>query len=491
MTKHHESCLLSACIATVVALALLAPPVEAADSSRFEYETAWALSGPCCGDTGEDIVVAPGGSFFIVGRYGALDLDGDGRIDLRAEGGVDTIILKGRPSGELAWIRAPQSPAMSFARRSVALDGHGGIYIAGAFGGSMQFHSGERIEARGESDGFLARYNAAGDPLWARAIGGELHDWLVDVSTDAAGHVYLAGTVQGQGGVDLDSDGRADAVVEAASGLLVASYDAAGQLRWGRVAHSQSDIVRPALAVSPEGEVRVSGHYRGTDVDLDGDGKVDLPPPGESGALFIAGFDHDGRLTMASALLGVGVSHLGNLAHAANGDLLVSGYTGGSIDLDGDGAADVVAVDNKAMPFVARFNSESRLAWVRALHRADRLSISDIAITSEYIALGGLYKGMLDLDQDGRPDAPADPDGESEGLVVILDNGGSILQVMSITGPDADQVRGLAFAPEGRSVSVTGFVRLTADFDGDGIPEGAIRCDHHGDLMWARYALDP
>ena len=81
-------------------------------AGSLQSEQAWALNGPCCGDSGHDIAVEPDGSFFIVGNYGALDLDGDGRADLKSEGGHDAIIMKGRPTGKLAWVRAPRSPAM-------------------------------------------------------------------------------------------------------------------------------------------------------------------------------------------------------------------------------------------------------------------------------------------------------------------------------------------------------------------------------------------
>ena len=364
----------------VFLLLLFSSPATPSEQDPFKYEQAWALNGPCCGDSGHDIAVDPDGSFFIVGNYGALDLDGDGRADLKSEGGHDAIIMKGRPTGKLAWVRAPRSPAMSFARLTVASDRRGGAYLAGGFQDSMQFLSGVRVVARGATEGLLVRYDAEGDALWARAIGGERLDSLADVSVDAAGHVYVTGRIQ-------------DAV------------------------------------------------------DLDADGRVGLPAPGVEGAPFVAHFDPGGRLNSAIALLGAGDSRIGNLAHAANGDLVASGYTQGSVDLNGDGQADVVSIDNRATPFVARFDRKGTLLWVRAFSQKER--------------------------------------------VAILDNDGAIRQVLAVTGPGHDQPRGVAFAPDGQSLSLTGFVRLTADFDGDGVPEGGVRCDNDGDIVWARYQLQP
>lgn len=346
--------------AWAVFLLMFSAPVASSDQDLFKYEKAWALAGPCCGDSGHDIAVEPDGSFFIVGNDGALD---------------------------------------------------------------------------------------------------------------------------------LDSDGRADATIKAENGILVASYNSSGKMRWARVAASARDITGSAIVVTAEGAAHVAGHYAGADVDLDGDGRVDLPAPGAEGAPFLAHFDPGGRLISAFAILGPGNNRIGNLTHAANGDLVASGYTQGSIDLDADGKADVVSTESRQTPYDARFDRKGTLIWVRAFQQKERLAILDLTSSADHIAVSGLYKGHLDLDQDGRPDAAADPDGNSEGFVAILGNDGAIRQVLAITGPGADQPRGVAFSPDGRSLSLTGFVRLTADFDGDGVPEGGVRCDNDGDIVWARYQL--
>lgn len=472
----------------LVSLSLSAPALSAGES-RFVYEMAAALSGPCCGDSGHDVAVDPDGSFFIVGNYGALDLDGDGAIDLRSEGGHDAIIMKGRASGDLAWVRAPRSPAMSFARLTVALDRRGGAYMAGGFRDSMTFRSGARITARGDMDGLLVRYNAVGEPLWAHAIGGDQIDVLVDAATDAAGNVYVTGTMQGA--FDVDSDGRTDANTKAGKGLLVASYDPGGKLRWFKVAASGSDITAGAIAVTAEGEVHVAAHYLGADVDLDGDARADLPAPGKDGAPVLVHFDAEGGVRKVVGIGQAGNGRIDAMAVAVNGDLLVTGWSQGTVDLNGDGKPDVTPSGVKQTPYVARYSRQSGPVWVRVFEPGQRLAIMDLASSKEHIAISGLYRGPLDLDGDGSLDGKGDADGKSEGLVAILENDGTTHRIFSVTGPGADQARAISFAPDGRSLWMTGFVRLTADFDGDGIPEGAVRCDHYGDIVWARYGLRP
>lgn len=80
-----------ASMAAIVSLSLSAMTLASAAESRFEFEMAAALSGPCCGDSGQDIAVDADGSFFIVGNYGSIDFDGDGvpegavRCDVRGD----------------------------------------------------------------------------------------------------------------------------------------------------------------------------------------------------------------------------------------------------------------------------------------------------------------------------------------------------------------------------------------------------------------------
>ena len=480
---------LRAASAVMTLLLVLATQAGVAGQERFLYERAWALAGPCCGDSGHDIAVEPDGSFFIVGNYGALDLDGDGAIDQRSDGGHDAIIMKGRPDGTLAWVRAPRSPAQSYARLTVASDRKGGVFMAGAFRDGLQFRTGIRLEGGGPQEGLLARYDAAGDPLWAKAIGGAGNDSLADAASDAAGHVYVAGTMQGA--VDLDADGRVDATVVGANGLLVASYDESGALRWARVSAGKGDVTAAAIAVAADGAVHVAGYYKGTDVDLDADGRPDLTPSSAEGGPFLARFEPGGRLARAVALGGSGNNRIGKLALAEGGDLIATGYTQGTVDLNGDGKADVESADARQVPYVARFDRDGALVWVRAFLQRERVAILDLTTSTGRIAVSGLFERRLDLDGDGRPDAAADPDGSSEGFVAILDKGGAIRQVLAITGPGHDQPRGAALAPDGRSLSLTGFVRLNADFDGDGVPEGGVRCDNFGDIIFARYRLKP
>lgn len=67
--------------------------------------------------------------------------------------------------------------------------GNGEFMIAGVLGGNGGYPS----YRGGNGDGFVIRCDAAGDTLWTRTYGGTDWDFFHDATTDAQGHVYLAG----------------------------------------------------------------------------------------------------------------------------------------------------------------------------------------------------------------------------------------------------------------------------------------------------------
>jgi len=455
-----------------------------ADEPAYRFEWVRTISGPTLGDSGEDLAVDADGAVFVVGQHGGLDTDDDGRVDVKSDGLTDPLIIASRPTGDAEWLLSPGGPDYDTGK-GIASDAAGGAYAVGSFKQRLRFQSGETLAGSGPSDGYLARYDADGEPLWVKRFGGSSNDTLMDVGTDAEGNVYVIGVMRGE--VDLDDDGATDIATSGEAGLLLASFDASGTLRWARASTSRGDTFGRAIAVGSKGEVYAAGSYRESEVDLDNDGRADLPAALEDGDTFIARFDAAGKLTWARSVSGPDAESISALALAGNGDLLVTGSLRGAVDFDGDGDPDAIVEGEDRNTFLARYTPAGKLIWVRTYAAA---TTWHVAANVEHIVLSGLYKGPLDLDADGHLDGRADKDGKSEGFVAILDNDGELLHVFTIVGPGHDQARSAGFSPDGEKLFVTGFVRRTADFDGDGVVEGGVRCDAQGDIFLARYDVE-
>jgi hypothetical protein len=377
------------------------------------------------------------------------------------------------------------------------------VYAVGEFAERMRIAGGS-ITSAGKRDGFVVRYGRDGEGLWARAIGAGDHDGLYDVASDAAGNAYVVGAVRGA--VDVDRDGKTDLDTGGAAAMLLASFDPEGNLRWLRASGGDAQTFARALAMGPNDELYVGGHYLGGAPDLDGDGRPDVPAtaavqaggtvnPGSDLNGFFARFDTTGKMIWVRGASGPAVQTTGSLAVAGNGDLIVLGGQTGPTDLDGDGETDLEfrsMADRKwehhadGNAFLLRVTPAGERRWARLFVAA----ASHVAADATRIAISGTYTGPLDLDGDGREERAADPDRYLEGFVAILDGEGGVRHVFTIVGGDSDVASAAGFSPDGKKLYVTGYTKLGADFDGDGRIESASACHQLGDVYLASYAVE-
>ncbi|MBK6643578.1 MAG: hypothetical protein IPG39_21270 [Bacteroidetes bacterium] len=79
---------------------------------------------------------------------------------------------------------------------SMAMDQHWNLYTTGNFGLTADFDPGPGIEnmsSYGENDIFIAKYDSAGNYLWAKQIGDTLNDAGSCISSDQTGYIHVTG----------------------------------------------------------------------------------------------------------------------------------------------------------------------------------------------------------------------------------------------------------------------------------------------------------
>lgn len=489
----------------LIALAGILLMVDTADLSAeepaYRFTQVQTIRGPCCGDMGVDLVVDDNDSVLVVGRRGGLDFDRDGSVDLDTYGTPDSLVFMSRDGNMSGWIQGPGGPKQDTAD-GVASDRNGGVYAAGTFTDTL-FIGDETIAGAGNTDGFLTRFDPDGKPLWTLAIGGVGPDRLHDVTSDADGNAYVSGVVRGP--VDLDRDGDIDIPESSTDTFLVASFDRDGQLRWSRTAGGDGVVRLSTIVADTDGAIYVGGAYLAGALDLDADGTPDGPaaivnraPAGPADVdmnAFYAALDMSGDVVWIRSVSGPGVQVVGAFAVADNGDLVILGSYLDDADFDNDGRTDlewrslgseqVWKHGQDASSFLLRTSPDGERRWVRRYAAGGM----HVAAFSDRLLLGGTYTGVLDLDEDGKPESPADPDEWQEGFVAVLDNTGDIQQVFTVVGGDSDAVLAVGATSNGTRLYATGYTKLGADFDADGSIESASLCHQLGDVFLALYEL--
>jgi hypothetical protein len=396
--------------------------------------------GTPAADTGNAVATDGAGNVFVAGGTGG-DFDGLGVGD-PAGGGKDLVMLRLAANGSLQWSRQLGTPADDEAF-TVAVDGDGNSYVAGATGGDLDgLLIGDPLV--GATDFFLAKFGPTGNLLFTRQLGTLATDEARGVALDGLGNIYVTGTTAG----DLDGPGIDSDPLVGASDVFLAKFDASGNLLSTRQLGTRADDRAFGLAVDGVGNVYVAGSTGG---DVDGPGIGSDPLVGETD-VFLAKFDPAGNLLFTRQLGTLAADEARGVAVDGVGSVYITGTTAG--DLDGPGI-DSDPLVGAADFFLAKFGSSGNLLFTRQLGTLadDRgFAVAVDGAGSTYVT--GTTAGDLD-----GPGIDSDPlVGATDIFLAKFDPAGNLLFTRQRGTPAEDAAFGVAVArlAVGGNVFVTG-----------------------------------
>jgi len=313
-----------------------------------------------------------------------------------------------------------------------AVDKQGNTYVAGAFFGNLTFDTKPQatmLASTEDYDVFVAKYDPAGQPLWARMANGakglthidpdskaEEHfslDGALSLAVDAQGNAYVGGGFvkslffKDAGGNTVATLGDSDTNINFE--LFVAKYDASGKLAWARGGMSS------ALDDKPDEEDLASAINGITEIVLDKAGT-----PYVAGAFSGTNFlgrsvanngQRDVLLSRLNPATGdpVWVSTPGSasidaakgLAIDDNANLYLIGDVGATITFPTQPQATTLNVDDEyGDVFIAKYDQNGRSLWAKQI-------AGDKAIEGSHIAVSGAGELYLTgaFDGDAKFDA--------------------------------------------------------------------------------------
>jgi hypothetical protein len=128
---------------------------------------------------------------YTVGDYVGTTYFGDNVVT--SNGDSDIYVAKLDMNGNWLWATTAGGNLEDIGR-NIALDSEGNIYVAGQFKGTALFGDIELL-SNGNADAFVAKLDADGNWLWAKAGGSALEDCTHDISISATGEVCITGFV--------------------------------------------------------------------------------------------------------------------------------------------------------------------------------------------------------------------------------------------------------------------------------------------------------
>lgn len=167
----------------------------------------WAKAMEATGESyGSSITTDPSGNVYTTGYFSeTIDFDpGSGVNNFTSNGYYDIFIIKLDASGNSLWAKTMGGTDFDGVY-SIVIDASGSVYVTGYFSGMVDFDPGSGISnftSNGNEDIFISKFDASGNFLWVKAIGGSQLDEGRSIATDASGSVYIMGRFFGA--VDFD-----------------------------------------------------------------------------------------------------------------------------------------------------------------------------------------------------------------------------------------------------------------------------------------------
>lgn len=376
----------------------------------------WAKVLLMGGGVGKGVAVAADGSVYVTGAAGSLSYFETGSgIDSLVGAGI--FLAKYDDDGTLTWMKGFSGGGSSY---GCVVGRSGDVYISGTVSGmATDFNPGGTEgtiatgNANGQSNAFIAKYDASGNYIWAKGILGTAQLYIVNSgmgmaidTTESADNIYITGCFR-NGNLDFDpGSGVADLIIpNNARSVFLAKYDSSGTYIWANKTEAStpsSGTGSYGVAVDNQGNVLITGWLMGA-ADFD---------PGADTALvtaslqdmFLAKYDAEGNYTWAQATQGAGSICAGNdLAIDETGIIYVIGEYGyGVVDFDpGDGI-------NSLMPtgfnmYVAKYGTCGTLLSLADIRGSsattdDLLSTRCVLNKEGNLHITGGFRGNIDFD---------------------------------------------------------------------------------------------
>ncbi len=236
----------------------------------------WAKSaGGSSYEVGNSISTDDSGNVYLTGAFIGIDVDfdpGPGTAYLNSAGGYDIFFVKYDSSGNFSWVRQIGGSGDDIGGYIASVD-RNNVYVLGHFhGANIDFDPGSGtayLSSAGGFDFFFADYDAYGDYLWAKEIGGTGDDYVSDLNLDGLRNLYITGSFLGTS-VDFDP-GPGTAYLSSAgnSDIFYAQYDSSGNYLWAASTGGTSSDFGNSIGVDDSDHVYITGGFSGVNVDFD------------------------------------------------------------------------------------------------------------------------------------------------------------------------------------------------------------------------------
>ena len=349
------------------------------------------------------------GFIYVAGTFGG----GGGSYDFDPNSGtaqssgsnpnLKGFLLKWDLDGNYIWHKI-QASAQHLQIKDIDVDGSNNPSIVGSFMNSLYVGS-FSLTSNGVGDGFVAKYDSSGNPIFVFNIGGNStslanFDATNSIGIDNMGSIYVLGEFDGS--IDLDpgantsnftSNGNLD--------VYVAKYSPSGSFLWGKSFGGSSGEQGNAIQLDGSQNIYITGTSYGN---------VNFNPTGIASNIngignfgYLTKYDSNGNFVFVKGFLPSNSQSACIMKElvVSNSDLIISGYILGSVDIDPSTVSNIVS-SGSMNTVLTRLSNTGTYIWGGVLNNQDSYTNEPLgmAIGNGAFYTAGSFKGVVDFNPD-------------------------------------------------------------------------------------------
>ena len=339
------------------------------------------------------------------------------------------------------------------------IDAAGNSFTTGYFTLTADFDISDGVSELTGGDfyeAFVQKTDKDGNFVWARRFGGDSFDNGTDVTTDAAGNVYVTGVYQetadfdpGDGEFLLTSTGGLD--------IFVVKLDPNGNFIWAKSMGGTEYEETSAIGIDALGNIYLNGYFYG-EMNFDpGQSDFLLTPAGWSDG-FVTKLDSNGTFVWAKSFGGDDFDLSLDMKVMPSGDLYFVGNFRGTADFDPDPAMLHTLTAESDAGFLLHLNADGDYVNAINIGEANQglnlLSVDIDASGSAYIT--GYFGGDLSLGLVNGVETTLQAPDFYNGVVLKVTSGGNKTWATQFTGEQSSIPYTVAINTKGETL-VSGF----------------------------------
>ena len=459
----------------LTALALSAGIITA-NAQVFEWAN---QQGGSQNDISRNVAIDAAGNSYVVGDfYNTMDLDpGVGTANVTAVGGSDVFLAKYDPNGNYLW-GFNIGGAGDDRGMNITLDNSDNPIICGYFAQTFDADptaATANLSNSGANDGFVAKYDAAGNYQWAYHTAGANEEHITDVVVGASNEVFAIGKFSGNN-CYFNPVGPGGAMSATFFDGFIVEINPTGTYAGAAAIQGGNNEFPERIVRDASGYLWIGGYFEGT-VDFDvsilstqnrtSTGNKDVFVTKMTDAMVYQGVWKMGG-TNDDRLLDMDIDAAGNV--------VISGmFSSFNADFDPQAGTQTFVAGGARDAFLMKYNSVMAYQW------GYKIGSSATNATGEEwgygvsfgnggdIFIGGSYAGTVDFDPTAGSDSKIN-NGVVDGFVSKYTSAGGYVWTRTYGEGAADDVRSVRTHAASSSVFAAGrFGDSNVQFDQDGL----------------------